>query len=49
MCAETCNWASDADCDDGGPGSGSAGARADGMWDRTIVYHVVTKVTVVCT
>ena len=24
MCAETCNWASDADCDDGGPGSGSA-------------------------
>ena len=23
MCAETCNWASDADCDDGGPGSGS--------------------------
>ena len=20
MCAETCNWASDADCDDGGPG-----------------------------
>ena len=24
VCAETCNWASDADCDDGGPGSGSA-------------------------
>ena len=24
MCAETCNWASDADGDDGGPGSGSA-------------------------
>ena len=21
MCAVTCNWASDADCDDGGPGS----------------------------
>ena len=21
ICAETCNWASDADCDDGGPGS----------------------------
>ena len=20
ICAETCNWASDADCDDGGPG-----------------------------
>ena len=31
MCAETCNWASDANCDDGGPGSGSARrpARAD--------------------
>jgi len=21
ICAETCNWASDADCDDGSPGS----------------------------
>ena len=49
MCAETCNWASDADCDDGGPGSGSArpGPTACGTGPS---YHVVTKeVTVVCT
>ena len=48
MCAETCNWASDADCDDGGPGSGSArpGPTACGTGPSS---HVVTKVTVVCT
>ena len=50
MCAETCNWVSDADCDDGGPGSGSArpGPTAC-VWDRTIVSCGKTKVTVVCT
>ena len=39
MCAETCNWASDADCDDGGPGSGSArpGPTACGTGPS---YHV---------
>ena len=48
ICAETCNWASDADCDDGGPGSGSArpGPTACGTGPSS---HVVTKVTVVCT
>ena len=48
MCAETCNWASDADCDDGGPSSGSArpGPTACGTGPSS---HVVTKVTVVCT
>ena len=53
MCAETCSWASDADCDDGGPGSGSArpGPTACGKVvgpDHRIINHVVTKVTVVC-
>ena len=48
MCAETCNWASDADCDDGGPGSGSArpGPTACGTGPSS---QVVTKVTNVCT
>ena len=47
-CAETCNWASDADCDDGGPGSGSArpGPTACGTGPSS---HVETKVTNVCT
>ena len=39
ICAETCNWASDADCDDGGPGSGSArpGPTACGTGSSSIV------------
>jgi hypothetical protein len=48
MCApETCNWASDADCDYGGPGSGSArpGPTACGTGPSS---YVVTKVTQLC-
>ena len=44
---ETCNWASDADCDYGGPGSGSArpGPTACGTGPSS---YVVTKVTQLC-
>ena len=40
ICAETCNWASDADCDDGGPGLGSArpGPTACGRPDHRLTY-----------
>ena len=39
ICAETCNWASDADCDDGGPGLGSArpGPTACGRPDHRLI------------
>ena len=37
ICAETCNWASDADCDDGGPGSEIRPAPGRRHVDRTIV------------
>ena len=49
ICAETCNWASDADCDDGGPGSGSARPGPTACGTGPSSHDVVTKVTVVCT
>ena len=39
ICAETCNWASDADCDGGGPGSEFRPAPGRRHVDRT--SHVV--------
>ena len=46
ICAETCNWASDVDCDDGGPSSEFRPAPGRRHVDRAIVTVTGIKVTV---